>query len=355
MSELLKIQAVHTFRLSIPFKTGAVSAPGSGDKVENIIVSLDTDTGLVGWGCAAFSAADAEFGYETIREKLAPPLMESFSAPVGKILESISKIAPDNPAARAALDIAVHDLWGKQLSASLTSVLGSYRTSFVTSASIGACGLDESVGLAGKYVETGFKALKLYCGDDAEHEIERVKAIKKEHASVAVRLCSGGFNAKNAKKIIDALAGDIELFEQNITDKNIDEFAKLAAESAVPVVFGGSVSNSAGALSIFQKGFQLINLKLMDCGGVAEAMRICNIAQTLGKKIVIGSMEEIPISMGAAAHLALSHPAIAYAELDGYLNLDQHAASNGIVIENGMVLVVDRPGLGVEIRKKYLR
>jgi L-Ala-D/L-Glu epimerase len=356
VSEYLNIQAVHTFRLSIPFKAGSASVYGGNGNVTNIVVSMDTDTGIVGWGSAAFSSGDVESGYETIHEKLAPALMEMLSSPVGKILESLAKIEPEATAAHSALDIAIHDLWGKQLNISLCSFLGSYRNTIVTSATIGQCDIAETVALAGKYTEIGFKALKIICGDEPEKEIERVKAIMKEYKAVTVRLFVGDcYNLKQSKKIIEALNGNIELYEQAVTEKTIDDFAKLAADSSVPIVAVGAVHSASEALAVFQKEFSLIGLKLAECGGIAEAIRICNIAQTLGKKIVLGCMEEIPISMSAAAHLALSHPAVAYTELDGHLHLDQHAASNGIVIENGMVSVVDRPGLGVEVRKKYLR
>ncbi len=356
MLEHIDIQAVHVFRLAIPYKNKS-AAVGSADAVHGIIVSIDTDAGIVGWGSASFDANAADEAHNIIRLKLARALMDSPSAPLNWFLEMLPKIVPDSHAARAAVDIALHDLWAKQIGAPLCSIFGLLRDDIPTSISIGACDIEKTLELTTGYIEQGFKNIKIHSTGNIDDDIKRVQTVRHESGkTLTVRLAAGNkYSVDDSKKIFDTLTEDIEVFEMSVNSSDIDAFVKVATGSPILVSLTGAANNARTALELFQKGVPVLNLKLMECGGLAEAIRICNIAKVLDKKIIIGCMEETPISMSAAAHLALSHPSIIHADLDGHLNLDQHAAANGLFISNGIVTVPDRPGLGIEIRKKYLR
>lgn len=361
MIEHIDIQAVHTFKLSMNLKQGFAAACESCDKVENVIVSIGTESGTVGWGCAApdthVTGETVEGVIQTLRGRLAPALIEAPPAPFRKLISFLCEIAPESPAARAAIDIALHDLWCKQLGHPLIDVLGAYRDEIPTSVTIGISDRRTTLEQARAFAEQGFRILKIKCGKDPDEDIERVQAVKKElGAAVTIRIdANQGYNEKQTKKVVEKLAEDIELIEQPIDAKDIDGLAKLASELPIPVVADESVLTAADALEAFRKGIPVVNVKLMKTGGIAEAIRICDIAGMMGGKVMVGCMDEIPISMAAAAHLALSRPAVAYADLDGHIDLDQHVASGGINIEKGMASVTGRPGLGVEVRKKYLR
>ncbi len=356
MPEHINIQAVHVFRLALPYKNKD-AAVGAEETVHSIVISIDTDAGIVGWGSASFDTKTADEAYDVIRLKLAQALMDSPSAPINWFLEMIPRIVPGSHSARAAVDIALHDLWSKQVGAPLCSILGLLRDDIPTSISIGACDIEKTLELTTGYIEQGFNILNIHCTGNMDEDINRVQTVRRESGrTLTVRLSAGNkYSISDSKKIVDALAEDIEVFDMSATNNDIDDFVKLAAGTPILISLSGAANNAKTALELFQKGVPALNLKLMECGGLAEAIRICNIAEVLDRKIIIGCTEELPISMSAAAHLALSHPSIVHAALDGHLNLDQHAASNGLFISNGFVTVPDRPGLGIEIRKKYLR
>ena len=115
-----------------------------------------------------------------------------------------------------------------------------------------------------------------------------------------------------------------------------------------------SVVTEQQAAAALAAGVRLLNVKLMKHGGIAPARRICDMALARGARVMIGCMDELPISMAAAACLALSHPAVAFADLDGHLDLDQNITSGGIFINDGIVTVSGAPGLGVSVDESAL-
>ncbi|HOO55990.1 MAG TPA: dipeptide epimerase [bacterium] len=361
MIDLVDIQVVHTFKLTIPLKRKYTEAKQDYETVENILVSVNTDLGIVGWGCAApdeiVTGETIENTYQLIREKIAPGLIECPATHLNKYFQMIEQLSPGAPAARAAIDIAIYDFWSKHLNCSVSDLIGTYRSSIPTSITIGIEDVQTTLDRAKEVVEEGFRIIKLKCGRDPEEDIERVKAIKKELGEqITIRIdANQGYDLKQAKKVIKSLKDDIEFIEQPVDAKDIDSLAKLAAESTLPVMADEAVLNTNDAIEVFNRGIPLINVKLMKSGGLTEARRICDLAYSLGKKVMIGCMDETHISMAAAAHLALSHPAVEYADLDGHLELDQHIVGNGIIIEKGNVYVTKNPGLGVEVRKKLLK
>jgi L-alanine-DL-glutamate epimerase-like enolase superfamily enzyme len=103
-----------------------------------------------------------------------------------------------------------------------------------------------------------------------------------------------------------------------------------------------------------RRGLKLVCVKLMKSGGLAAAARVCDVAWDHGARVMVGCMDELPISMAGAAHLALSHPAVAYADLDGHLDMIQRVATGGLEIHNGRASVTATPGLGVRVDESRL-
>jgi L-alanine-DL-glutamate epimerase-like enolase superfamily enzyme len=105
---------------------------------------------------------------------------------------------------------------------------------------------------------------------------------------------------------------------------------------------------------VLRRGLRLVCVKLMKSGGLSAAARLCDIAHEHGARVMIGCMDELPISMAGAAHLALSHPAVAYADLDGHIGMVPRVATGGLEIRSGRVSVTTTPGLGVQVDERQL-
>jgi len=360
VSEALTVSAVRAYRLEIPLETGYQLAYGSFGAVENLVVRLETESGLTGWGCAApdghVTGESIEGNLDALREVLAPALRGSGPSSVEELLLEVAAAAPPDPAARAAVDLALHDVWGKQRGVSVQTLLGGSRRGISTSITVGIMSVEETSAAAAEHLAEGFRILKIKGGRDPEEDIERVRALRRVHGSqVAIRLdANQGYSVDQSRAVMRALAGEIEFIEQPVDARDLDGLAALAAEAVVPVMADEAVLGPDQAAAVVSRGLRLLCVKLMKSGGLTGAARVCDVAREHGAQVMIGCMDELPISMAGAAHLALSHPAVAYADLDGHIGMVQRVATEGLTIRGGSVSVTGAPGLGVRVDEERL-
>lgn len=360
MSQTLSVSTVRAYRVEIPLEEAYHLAYASFDTIENLVVRVETDSGLLGWGCAApdphVTGESIEGNLEVLREELAPALCRSRESTLEKLLGDLAEAAPKDPAARAAVDLALHDLWGKERGVSIREMLGGTEHEIPTSITIGIMSLEETSAAAAKRLAEGFQILKIKGGRDPEEDIARVRAIRRAHGlGVAIRLdANQGYSVDQARRVMRALAGEIEFIEQPVDAGDLDGLAALVPEAAVPVMADEPVLGPDEAQEVLGRGLRLVCIKLMKSGGLAAAVRVCELAQEHGARVMVGCMDELPISMAGAAHLALSHPAVAYADLDGHVGMVQQFAAGGLEIREGRVSVGAVPGLGVRVDEDRL-
>ncbi len=360
MSEVLSVRTVRAYRLEIPLQTGYELAYGSFEAVENAVVRVETESGLIGWGCAApdshVTGETVEGNLDALRDALVPTLHRSGEATVEELLCRVEEAAPKEPAARAAVDLALHDLWAKQRGISVQALLGGREREISTSITIGILNVEETCAAAAQHLAEGFGLLKLKGGRDPGEDIARVRALRRAHGpEVGIRLdANQGYSLDQARAVMGALAEEIEFLEQPVDAADLDGLAALAAEALVPVMADESVLGPDQAREVILRGLRLVCVKLMKSGGLAGASRICDIARERGARVMIGCMDELPISMAGAAHLALSHPAVAYADLDGHIGMLQRVAAGGLEVRGGRVSVTATPGLGVQVDELQL-
>lgn len=360
MSEAISVGAVRAYRVEIPLETAYDVAYAQIDSVENLVVRVETASGLVGWGCAApdpFVTGESVGGdLVALRERLAPALLQPGESTVGRLLRRVAEAAPAEPAARAAVDLALHDLWGRQRGLPVRALLGGTSGDIPTSITIGILGVEETCAAAAERCAQGFRILKLKGGRDPEEDVERVRAVRRAHgADLSIRLdANQGYSTRQARAVMAALAGEIEFIEQPVDAGDLDGLAELAADGSVPVMADEPVLGSDQAEEVMRRGLRLLCVKLMKSGGLSEAARVCDLALRRGARVMIGCMDELPIGMAGAAHLALSHPAVGYADLDGHIGMLQRVATGGLEIRNGRVSVAAAPGLGVRVEEREL-
>jgi len=360
VSEAISVRTVRAYRLEIPLRTAYQLAYASFEAVENVVVRVETESGLTGWGCAApdghVTGETIEGNLEALREVLVPELQGSGESTVGKLLRKVGEAAPKDPAARAAVDLALHDLWGKQRGLPVRTLLGGSGSQIPTSITIGIMNAEETVAVAAQRLAEGFEILKIKGGRDPEEDIGRVRAVRRTQGPhLAIRLdANQGYSVDQAREVMGALAGEVEFLEQPVAADDLDGLAALAAEAVVPVMADEAVLGPEQAQELMDRGLRLLCVKLMKSGGLSAAARLCDIAQEHGARVMIGCMDELPISIAGAAHLALSHPAVGYADLDGHIDMLQEVARGGLEIRSGRVSVTGAPGLGVQIDERKL-
>ena len=360
MTETLSVSTVRGYRLEIPLQTGYELAYGRFDAVENAVIRVETESGLIGRGCAApdghVTGETLEGNLDALAGALAPTLQRSGESTVEELLDQVAERAPRDPAARAAVDLALHDLWARQRGVSVQALLGGRGRGIPTSITIGILDVEETCAAAAEHLAEGFGILKLKGGRDPAEDIARIRALRRAYGSeIGIRLdANQGYSFDQARAVMTALADEIEFLEQPVDAGDLDGLAGLAAGGPVPVMADEPVLGLDEADEVMRRGLRLVCVKLMKSGGLAAASRICDLALQHGARVMIGCMDELPISMAGAAHLALSHPAVAYADLDGHIGMLQRVATGGLEVRGGRVSVAATPGLGVQVDERRL-
>jgi L-alanine-DL-glutamate epimerase-like enolase superfamily enzyme len=317
----------HTFRL----------ARGASDERHNLMIELEHE-GLVGLGEAApierygqdwQSAAEA---VETMAARLDDP--RTFY----DIAQQVD--LEGQPAAEAALDMALRDMIGKRLQAPLYELLGvdpgaTPPTSFTI-------GMDTPEVIAAKVEEASdYEILKIKMGSDDDRKIlEAVRDVTDRPLRVDA---NEGWSLEGAVERLEWLqAMGVELVEQPLPEGELEAMRELRRLSPLPLFADESIHRAAD-IPHLARVFDGINIKLMKCGGIGEALRMIATARAHGMQIMLGCMVESSLAITAAAHLS---PLVDFADLDGNL-LVTNDPFVGATVAGGRLVLPGEPGLGV--------
>jgi L-Ala-D/L-Glu epimerase len=257
------------------------------------------------------------------------------------IMQRLDKIIRLNPSAKAAVDMALYDIMGKMLNVPLYKLLGlnparTPRTSFTI-------GIDSPAEMAKKaLLAKNYPILKIKVG--TKHDLEILKAIREVSAATLRVDANAGWTPKEAIKMINALAPyNIEFVEQPIPARDLAGLKLIRDNVPVPIIADES-SITCEDIPLIADCVDGINIKLMKCGGIRHALKMISTARAHNLRIMIGCMVESSLAITAAAHLT---PLVDYADLDGNLLIDNDPYE-GVKVENGKLVLPDRPGLGVQ-------
>lgn len=210
--------------------------------------------------------------------------------------------------------------------------------------------------LAGQFVGLGYGILKLKVGSDPDTDEARIAHVRDAVGpGVKLRLDvnQGWGDAPTAVAAIHRLRRyDLDLVEQPVSAADLDGLAEVRCAVDVPIMVDEGCHSPADALAIVRNdAVDIINIKLMKCGGLYRAMQIVAIAKAAGLPCILGSMGESSIGSAAGMHLCLAQPTIVACELIGPAFIQNDVATGyEFDIQNGWGTVSDRPGLGVKLR-----
>ena len=354
----MKITKVKSWVESLGLKTPYTIAYQTIDSVENAFVLLETDDGTLGLGAGAPAEFITGESMQSCREALETHLEElllgqdlrHFYALLRKLEDALAL----NPAARAAADMALHDLAAKQLGLPLVELLGRVHESLPTSVTIGIMSPEEAVERAREYVRQGFGILKLKTGQSVEQDLETVRKVREAVGSeIKIRVdANQGYSVETLRRLAEqADALQVEFVEQPLPAGEETEMLLVPEGVRRRCAADESLHTPADALQLVARphAFGIFNIKLMKCGGIHPALQIAAIAHLAGIELMWGCMDESRVSIAAALHAALACPATRYLDLDGSFDLARDLAAGGFGLENGRLRPADRPGLGVEL------
>jgi L-alanine-DL-glutamate epimerase-like enolase superfamily enzyme len=204
-------------------------------------------------------------------------------------------------------------------------------------------------------LKDGFRIIKTKVGIDPGIDFLRLKAIRDAVGSgVKIRIdANQGWKPNEAVRILNRMqdAGfDLELVEQPVKAGDLDGLAHVTANSPVPVAADESCWSARDAMEILRRrAADMVNIKLMKCGGIRNARQIIALSQAMGAEVMIGCMLEGKVSCAAAVHLASAYSCITRVDLDGPVLCSTDPVKGGPIFDGGpKILLTEDPGFGVE-------
>jgi o-succinylbenzoate synthase len=352
----LGIQQIEVYQVTLRYKEPFRIAPGASTENRNVIVKIVTDYDAVGWGESSPSKRVTGETAETVTktlDKIAPKLIGMCPLRIERDIEAMDLIVEGNPAAKAAIDIALHDILGKTARKSLFMLMGGYRTEVLTDITLGIKPPKEMAKDAAKAVKKGFKALKVKVGVNPAEDVERIRLIREAIGNGAqIRIdANQGWTPQQAIQALNKMEKfNIQFAEQPLPAEDLKGLKKVKKNSPIPIMADESVHSPEDALRLIQaEAVDLINIKLMKSGGILKARKIAAVAEAEGMPCMIGCMGESAIGIAAGAHLAAAVKNIQYADLDSDLLLkDKLVAKGGTKVKDSIRKFSRQNGLGVE-------
>ena len=335
-------------RLNLSFKPNELKlrhafnlARSSRTTTPDVLVQLEYD-GIVGYGEASMPPYLGE-SIESVSTFLSKLDLSQFSDPfrIEEILDYVDHVAPDNRAAKASVDIALHDLLGKIMGQPWYKIWGlSPEKTPYTSFTIG---IDTAEVVRQKVDEAApYKVLKVKMGLDNDKELVEIIRSKTDRP-ICVDANQGWTSKEEALEMCHWLKERNCLFVEQPFDKSmIDETAWLRDRSPLPIIADDFLQRLPDVMRAYQV-YDGINIKLMKSTGMHEAYKMAVLAKGLGMKLMIGCMTETSCAISAAAQLA---PMVDWADLDGNL-LISNDSFDGVKVVDGKIQLVDKPGIGV--------
>ncbi len=349
------IQSIEVYLVALRYREPFRIAPSTSIESKNVIIKIQTDYEVIGVGEASPSKRVTHETQRTVLQsldKMCPRLIGMCPLRIEQIVEAMDHMVAEDPSAKAAIDMALHDILGKTTDQPLFKLLGGFRESVLTDITLSLKAPEEMARDAAKAVENGFEALKVKLGTAPAEDLERIRRIRESVSpDVAIRIdANQGWTLQDAIGVLGRLEPfDIELVEQPIKAENIKGLAQLRRSSSIPIMADESVHSPNDALRVVtEEAVDLINIKLMKCGGIWKGKKIAAIAEAAGVPCMVGCMGESEIGITAGVHLAAAVKNIPYADLDSDLLLqDKLVRKGGAKLKTSKRIPPKTPGLGI--------
>ena len=354
----MKITQVRLGRISTPLRVPFKTALRTVNSVEDVIVELHTDTGAVGYGEApptgviTGDTTGAIIG--AIRDHIAKTIIGRDVDDFEDLMIALNACIQKNTSAKAAVDMALWDLYGQLYKIPVYKLMGGAKKSIVTDITISVNAPEEMARDARTAVQRGYDCLKVKVGIDPELDVARLAAVREAVGKdICIRIdANQAWNAKQAVRILNQMQDkglDIEFVEQPVPAADLEGMQYVTRHADVPVLADESVFSPADALKIMQTGAaDLVNIKLMKCGGITNALRIAAAAEVYGVECMIGCMLEAKISVNAAVELACAKKIITRIDLDGPVLCSEDHILGGAAFDEKNITVSDAPGMGIQ-------
>jgi L-alanine-DL-glutamate epimerase-like enolase superfamily enzyme len=353
---LVGIQRIEVYTVILRYREPFRIAQAASTESRNVILKIVTDYDVVGWGESSPSKRVTGETPETVvktLDKIAPKLIGECPLRIERDVELMDSIVEGNPAAKAAVDMALHDILGKTVHKPLFMLIGGYRTEVMTDITLSIKSPREMAKDAARAVKKGFEALKVKVGVNPAEDVERVKKIREAVGNeTELRVdANQGWTVRQAGEVLDKMESfKIQFAEQPVPAEDLKGLKRVRENSPIPIMADESAHSPEDALRLIEaEAVDMINIKLMKSGGILKGKKIASVAEAAGVPCMIGCMGESEIGIAAGAHLAAGVRNIQYADLDSDILLkDKLVKSGGAKIKGSMRTFSRECGLGIK-------
>ncbi|MCP1146435.1 dipeptide epimerase [Lysinibacillus endophyticus] len=356
------IKEFEIYAIHLPLKQPFIVSYATYNHMPSVIVKLIADNGLVGYGEAVpdehVTGETYMATFEVLKHVLLPAVKQQNPFDLEKIHHIMDSAIVGNPAAKAAIDIACYDLMGKYVRKPIYDLLGGKFHDTLTFPKV--LSIDEPEIMAEKAqeaMELGYSSLKIKVGGDIQSDINRIAAVRERvghQVPIRVDVNQGWQTYTNALFGVKALEPyHLSWIEQPIRMGDIDGLAALKEKTTIPIMADESIHHGLHLQEIIKKNAaDVINIKLMKCGGIYPAIHLAKMAEFAGIGCQIGSMVESSIGSAAGYHTAISRKNITSTELTGPLLFSQDIGDLEYALP--YVHLSGEPGLGIKINEDVL-
>ena len=360
----MKIERIETIPLRLPLKAVLTLSRGTSRTIEEgkqlVLVKMTADDGTVGWGEAGpsrrWSAETVHSCWTSIEHVLAPVLIGRDPFDIAGLHSAMNTelapgLDPGQPIAKAALDMAAHDLICRHLGINLQTWLGAKRAdrielSYLVSApSIDALSASVEAGFA-----QGFRAFKVKVGNDPVNDIERVRTVMELAPNCTVWPdANQGYSldeALRAAKGFEALG--VELFEQPVAMTEFYGMKKLLSATGMNIALDEAAMGLPLILDLLRRdAVEGLVVKVNKTGGIWYARQLCDLARNAGLKLIGSGLMDAPLGFAASVHLFAAYGIDYPCDLNGPQHIEDDYLVKPLPMSGQYALVPTEPGLGV--------
>jgi o-succinylbenzoate synthase len=361
----MQIKTIEPIAISLPMRKPVQMAGETVSRADNVLVRMESDEGVVGWGEAA--SAPTMTG-ETVASTMAAVahmaggLVGRTAADIAGVSDAMAVLMYGNSGAKAAIEIALHDLYGRATGRPVHALLGKKaRSRIPLLAVIGGTDAASDLREAQERAAAGYRIFKLKVGIGApEADAARTALVcgGLDAGCLVSADANQGWNADEALRYVAAIANSgLGFFEQPVHAHDLDGMARIAAATRVPIGADEGIHSADDiARHHAAKAASGASLKAIKLGGLRALLEASRLCESLGMKVNISCKTgESSVASAAALHLAAVIPEIAWGLTLTSPALAEDVATEPLAIRNGHVEVPDRPGLGIEVDERRVR
>lgn len=360
----MKIERIEVLPVRLPLKSVVTLSRGVSRTLEEgkqlVLVKMSADDGTVGWGEAGpsrrWSAETTHSCYTSIKHYLAPALLGRDPFDIAGLhgamnAELAPGLDPGQPVAKAALDLAAHDLVCTKLGINLQSWLGAKAADRIElSYLVSAPDLEGTAKSVQAGLAEGYRAFKVKVGHEPKLDIERVRIVLAQaKGSTVWPDANQGYSLEDALRAARGFeALGIELFEQPIAMSEFYGMKKLLSGTRMTIALDEAAMGLPLVIDLIRReAVEGLVIKVNKTGGIHHARQLCDLARNAGLKLIGSGLMDAPIGFAASVHLFAAYGIDYPCDLNGPQHIAGDYLAEPLPMEGKFALVPQRPGLGV--------